>query len=346
MKPLVLAASLALVVPALAQNPKPKPQPTVGVKGASQLAGGAIRFGELFALKDGFTYQILSARYSLDPFEAYEPIKPDKNEKLLILTVAIKNNQRDRDNFFGEHVVQAVDSANQIYESTAYALKSKPGEGFSPTLKPGQGLGQGGADPVELAIKLPQSTSLVKLILKQGREGTSEEVLRFFLAGATEVEAGGKPDPKNLIAPLPAWAAPDALVPLAQLLPSNSYFFQLTGFSTASKLGETEAEEGKKWIFAHITVKNAWHKSQNIYDFSGGDAINELVLRDMDGEKHPASQLLKAKRDEAAEGELDAGEERAFRIAFQVPKDATFKTVLLGSPGGHRYLFDASAAGK
>ena len=68
MKTLVLAATLLLFShsllpsPALAQTkqkPKttpPKPtqvKPAVGVKGASQMAGGAIRFGELFALKNG-----------------------------------------------------------------------------------------------------------------------------------------------------------------------------------------------------------------------------------------------------------------------------------------------------
>ena len=357
MNQLAFAASLLLLTPTtFVQKPKPKPkqapppatkpQPPVGIKGAGQLAGGVLRFGDLFAIKSGFTYQILSARYSLDPYECYGLDKLRKDEKFLILTVAIKNNRRDTDNFFGEHPIQAVDATGQNYESGHYLLKSKPGESFSPNLKPGQGVGQGGTDSVEVAIKLPMGARVAKLILKEGREGTQEEVTRFFMAEATEAEAGGKPEPKNTIAPLPAWAAKDAIIPQNQYVPTWSYQLQLTGFSSASKKGDEEAPEGKKWVFAHITVKNPFHTKQNLYELPGGDEIRELLLKDTDGEKYPAFYLLKAKRDEEYEGELEPGEERAFRIAFPVPKDATFKTALLGSANGHLYLFDASTAGK
>ena len=73
MKTLSLLALLTLAaIPAVAQKPKtpptpPRSKPTVGVKGAGQVAGGVIRFGDLIALKSGFTYQILAARYSVDP---------------------------------------------------------------------------------------------------------------------------------------------------------------------------------------------------------------------------------------------------------------------------------------
>lgn len=345
-------ALLLLVAPAHAQRPKPKPKPaqkpTVGVKGASQLSGGAIRFGELFALKSGFTFQILSARYTLDPFDGTPPLSPEGEEKLLILTVAIKNNRKAADNWFNSegHVFQLVDNNNQNYEGYNFQQKSKPGVAFSPTLKPGQGIGQPGNDVLEVAVKLPLKARLVKIILKQGREGTSEEVLRFFLADATEAEAGGKPDPKNIIAPLPSVAAPDAIAQPGTSYPSHLFFFQLTGFASADSVNGQAAEDGKKWVFANVLVKNALAAKQSLFDFYAGDSISQLVLVDSDGEKYPAYQFLKAKRDEPAEGELDPGEERAFRIAFQVPKNATFKTVLLGSPRGHRYRFDASAAGK
>jgi hypothetical protein len=359
--PRCLALILALAAPTLAAPPKkpapkkppakpapakPKP-PQPGVKGASQMAGGAIRFGEIFALKSGFTYQILSARYSLDPRDDYSHDGLAADEKFLILTVAIKNNRRAGDNDTGGEFLQAVDATNKNFDNGLYALASKPGEAFAVNLKPGQGLGQGGVDPLEVAFKLGKDTKIVKLILKNGREGTSEEVLRFFVAGATEAEAGGKPDPKNILAPLPVWAVDGAVIPAGQTVPSYTYFLTFTGFTSAGSLNGQEAEEGKKWVFASVKVKNAWKsKKQSLYDFYGGDSIANLVLIDADGEKYPASRFLKAKKDEDPEGDLDPGEERAFRIAFQVAKDATFKTAKLGSSRGHLFLFDASAAGK
>lgn len=347
--PLVLLAGLAAAAPpkkTVKPPVKPKPPTSVGVKGAAQMAGGALRFGEIFALKSGFTYQILSARYSLDPF-VQDSVSAD--EKFLVLRVAIKNNRKEGDTWFNPdaHAFQAVDSANQNREGNAYALGSKPDEPLSPSLKPGQGLGQGGGDPLEVAVKVPMTARLAKLILKQGREGASEEVLRFFLAGATEAEAGGKPDPTNVIAPLPAWAEAGATIPVGQAVPTKSYFMTLTGFSSAGSPSGQEPEEGKKWVFANVNVKNAFKSvKQGVFNFYGGDSINNLVLIDSDGEKYPASRFFKAKKDEEPDSDLDPGEERAFRIGFLVPKDAAFKSAKLGSPPGHVFLFDASAAGK
>lgn len=350
MKSLLLATILLLPAVASAQKPpaKPaaKPPATAGVKGAGQLAGAALRFGDLFALDSGFTYQILSARYSVEPFDDYTHLLPGRNEKLLILQVAIKNNRRDADNFFdpANHTLQAIDSSNQNYDSAAYRLRSKPGEGFSPNLKPGQGLGQAGADPVEIAFRMPLDTRIVKLILQRRREGTREEVVRFFLAGATEAEAGGKPDPKNVVAPLPAWALPGATAAPGTSYPSGGFLFRFEGFASAEKLGEEEPEEGKRWVFARIAVKNALAASQPLFEFYQGDSIVDLVLVDAEGEKYMAAHFLKASKDEAPEGGLDPGEERVFRIGFKVPREAKFKTILLGSPAGHLYRFDATGA--
>ncbi|MGC4045028.1 MAG: hypothetical protein QM758_14655 [Armatimonas sp.] len=317
------------------------------MKGAKQVAGGTVHFGDIFALKSGFTYQILSARYSLDPRDDYDRQALGASEKFLILKVAIKNNRQGSDNSTGGELLQAVDANNTVYESERYALASKPGEIFSAKLKPGQGVGQGGTDPLEVAFKMPAAARIVKLILKKGREGTSEDVVRFIIAGATEAEAGGKPDPKNVIAPLPTWAADGATVPVGQPIPSYTYFMTLTGFSTADMLAGHAPGAGKKWVFADVKVKDAWKaKKQGLFDFYGGASIANLVLIDGDGEKYHASKFLKAKRDEPPSDALEPAEELPFRIAFEVPKDATFKTAKLGCSRGHLFVFDASQAGK
>lgn len=350
--PLIVLTALTTVAASgqkSSAKPPTKPQgrtSDIGVKGVNQMAGGAIRFGELIGLKTGYTYQILSARYSIDYFADFIDAT-HTDEKFLILTVAIKNN-RKADNWFNTdaYAFQAVDSMNQNYEGSAYILSSKPGEPLSPTLKPGQGLGQNASDPVIAAIRMPANARLVKLILKNGREGSSEEVLRFFLADATEAEAGGKPDPKNTIAPLPRWAEKGAVIPQGQYVPSGSFYFKLNGFSTAAKLGDAEPEEGKMWVFANLTVKNARRVPQGIFSFFLGDFVNQMVLIDADGEKYPASQFLKASRVEQPDGNMESLEERVFRVAFQTPKGITLKTARLGSPNSHLFVFDASMAGK
>ncbi len=345
-----LVLPCALTVPADAQQKSAQKTgtrpPTVGIKGAGQMAGAAIRFGEIFGLKSGFTYQVLSARYTIDPFADFIDAT-NGDEKFVVLNIAIKNN-RKIDNWFNSdgHVIQAVDSMNQNFEGSTHIQASKPGEPFSPTLKPGQGLGQSATEQVMVAVKMPQTARLVKLILKQGREGTSEEVIRFFLADATEAEAGGKPDPKNVIAPLPKWAEKGAIIPMGQLVPSNSFYFKLNGYSTAAKLGDAAAEEGKQWVFAEVSVKNAKQAPQAIFSFYLGDSVSQMVLIDADGEKYPAARFVKPKRDDDAEGNLEALEERNFRVAFQVPKNVVFKQARLGSPSHHQFLFDASMAGK
>ena len=132
--PLVLLAGVALGAPpkkTLPKKPPVKPAPAKpGVKGAAQMAGGVIRFGEIFALKSGFTYQILSARYSLDPRDDYEHDALKADEKFLILRVAMKNNRKEGDNDTGGESLQAVDATGKLYDNGLYVLASKPGEEF------------------------------------------------------------------------------------------------------------------------------------------------------------------------------------------------------------------------
>src|SRR6185436_17069368 len=66
--------------------------------------------------------------------------------------------------------------------------------------KPGQGV-----DDASGAVIIPAAARIVKIILNVGRIAVpGEEVVRYFVAGAGEAEAGVKPDPKNVIAPLGA----------------------------------------------------------------------------------------------------------------------------------------------
>src|SRR5207253_752830 len=72
------------------------------------------------------------------------------------------------------------------------------------TLRPGQGLGQPELkDPLRVAFSIPMKARITKIMVNKARLGKNEEVLRYYVAGATKEEAGEPGDPKNVIAALP-----------------------------------------------------------------------------------------------------------------------------------------------
>ena len=54
-------------------------------------------------------------------------------------------------------------------------------------------------DPVQIAWKVPQKARIVKIMVNQPRLNRSEEVFRYYVAGATKEEAGDVGDPKNTV---------------------------------------------------------------------------------------------------------------------------------------------------
>src|SRR3954469_3326725 len=94
--PLLCAALAGAAAAAPAPKPAAAPAP---VKGQGQLAGGNGQFGTVMSLDNGFNFEILSARYTLEPFLGSETLKARTDEKLLILEIAIKNAKKD-DNWF------------------------------------------------------------------------------------------------------------------------------------------------------------------------------------------------------------------------------------------------------
>lgn len=138
-------ASAAMAAPAAKTKLQPaqKAKAQVGIKQTPQMAGAVGRFGEIYGLKSGWTFEILGARYSYDAFDDYGQAYPATDQKFLLLQIAIKNNTPD-DNYFNtsDHQFQIQDADNQLYTGGAYRLSSMGAKEFGPTLKPGQGAGQ------------------------------------------------------------------------------------------------------------------------------------------------------------------------------------------------------------
>lgn len=320
-------------------KPAAAPAPKPGIKATPQMAGAVCRFGELFALKSGWTYQILSAKISYEPFDDYEGVYPETGQKLLILNVAIKNNTPD-DLFFGgeDHEIQVQDGNNQLYSGHSYRLTSGKNDGFGPTLKPGQGAGQDLNNPLQVAIPVAEDAKIVKVILKQGRKGTSEEVIRFPIAGAPDG------DPRNVITPA-AGEDTKALVKPGDFLPSRYYDFRIdeVSFVTGPVKG-VDPPENRRFAVVKMTVRNALSKNASSFDFLA-DSFDKQFFTDADGENYTASSdigVLKASSDESFEGDFQPGQERKLRLLFPVPTQGTLKSLTIGAVDGKFWTFDAS----
>jgi hypothetical protein len=354
--PMLCLTLAALAAPALAQQkakaPAAKPAPNT-VKGQGQLVGGSAQFGTVYSLQNGFNFEILSARYTLEPFVAYETQIAGTDQKLLVADIAIKNTEKG-DNFWNmDSLFTLVDDKGELYPGGALALQSKAADSASATLRPGQGLGQPALnDPLRVAWVVPAKARIVKIMVNRGRAGQNEQVVRYFVAGATKAEAGEEGNPKNVIAPLPAEAAADKTGAVAAevgkgtagtYLPSGYFGLRLDSFAfTTEALGGNAPDEGKKYAVATVTVKNLTEKTLSMFDVEGGDSpLYELT--DSEGERAKPVAYRKAKRDEDAEHEFKKGDEYTFRVVFVVPKDVTAKTLVLGTGGARKWSYDVSA---
>ena len=349
-------AAIVTASPTFAQSAKPKPGAKPPVKGQAQLTGGNGQFGTVYSLQNGFNFEILSAHYSLEPFIAYETLTAKTDEKLVVLDIAIKNAQKGDEFFNSEGLFTLVDDKGQLYTGGDVGLASKGAQSWESTLRPGQGLGQPALhDPLRFGIAVPAKARIVKIMLNHGRLGTSEKVVRYYVAGATKSDAGEPGDPKNVIAPLPSEArdAADSLGAVAldagkgaagTYEPSGSFALRFDGitYTTDPVFGGNAPDEGKKYAVLTVTAKNLTEKQIGMFDVEGGD--NPLYeITDSDGEKAKPIGYRKAKRDEDPEHDFAKGDEYTFRVFFTLPKDATAKKVVLGTLQSRKWEYDVSA---
>ena len=356
-------ALLALSSSVLAQTKKTKaktpPKPSVKAqdvtKAQGQQQGGDGVFGTIYTMNSGWNFTILKARYSIEPYKAYEWAAPNAEEKFLVLTLAIKNSLPG-ELFFGGPEFTAVDEEGHDYVGANYRLASTESAGVSLNLKPGQGSGQNpDKDELTCMIKVPAKARISKIILKDGRKFVKgEEVVRYFIADVATKERDGAPgNPKNTIAGLPdsvkdksdklgAVAMPQGVAKIGT--PFFSSYFEVTcnsvALSSAEKYKDALPEEGKQYAIANFTVKNLYKKQITLFEFGGGESV---LLKDVDGEKYAliSDSLWKAKRDEATDNPaIEPGENYTFRCFFSVPKDVKLKTLRINATSGRVYAID------
>ena len=356
-------AMTALVIGAMAGSvsmpvqAQQKKKPVLATSGQAQLNGLNAQFGTIYTLKSKFNFEILKARYTMEPFASYGIVAPQTDQKVLVVDIAIKNTIPS-DNFFNvEGFASAFDEKGQQYNfgSGCLALKSLGRKSPNTNLKPGQGLGQPALnDPLEMAVVLPAKARIVKIILNTGRLGTSDSVMRYYVAGATKEEAGETGNPSNIIAPMPenvrdtsdksgAVALTEGIGKIGEYEPSRKYGLKLEDISVSTEKFKGEAApEGKKFVVATITAKLLIDEnSQDIGEVTGGD-YPLYAITDADGERYKPYAYRKSRTDEDADHRFQLGDEYKFRIVFLVPKDAPLKKLTLGAGGGPKWIYDIS----
>ena len=323
------------------------------------MAGADGHFGTVYTLKSNFNVALLSAHYTLEPFNYTENVYPAKNEKLLIVDIAAKNVDSKDNNFYTNNTfMTAIDAQGVETKNKVVSLASRAEETNDPTIKPGQGLGQPGLhDPLRVVFIVPATSRIVKLILNFGRKGRAEEVVRYYIAGATKEEAGEPGDPANIVAPLPAAvrdpADPTGDTPLALgkapasgTVISGPFALHLDSFTYTRDpaVGDDGRAPNEDEQFAVATIT----ATTLIVGKRTPDPIltDEVIVKDADGETVKPRYRMKAHGSAAMDfgHVIPKGESYTFRLVFPVHKATPQRTLILGINQGRLWEYDISSA--
>ena len=295
------------------------------VKGTQQMAGGQGLFGQTYTLaaSDGWgpiNFTIKSVEYSvarvcMAPDDMYAP---KAGEKLMIIHYRVKNPNSDDFYFNCRSLFQTVDTNDSTLDSFGESRRESESQTIGVSLKPGQGI-----DDLMTYAVVNAKGPIPKLILKLGRPGASDQVTRFALGTAPNTVA-------KIPAPYADPADPTGATALSNIAASigTTYiagFFDMSLDSAVlapGPFGDTTADNGKKFLVATVTITNKAIGQIYVSDIIGGTVVTS------DDDKITDHVILKAKRDEPFEGkQMQAGDTATFRLLFQVPSDATVKSL-------------------
>lgn len=321
------------------------------VKGQKQLTGGLGQFGTTYTLKNGWNFTILSAKYTLDPFNSYGPVMADSDSKLVVIDFAIKN-ATPSDAFISiDGLFTLVDDKEQLYPGGSMTLESQGNKESSFNLRPGQGIGQPALkDPLRVAFMIPSKAHIAKIMINQGRLNTNEEVFRYLLTAPPKTADSKE---KTFLAPLPEPARDPAdpfgcvaldvcKATMGAYVPSGPFFLRCDSLTSTSDpiFGGNPPDDGKKYWVATMSVKAGLQQERGMFDVEGGDGPL-YEIKDSDGETYKPLGFRKPKADEDPDHQFkEMGEEYTFRIVFALPKDAKPKKFQLGAGGMHRWSID------
>jgi hypothetical protein len=306
------------------------------VAGTAQLAGGAGELGQAYTLGKvlPLNFMLRSAEFSVTRVTIGRDVyAPNANEKLLILHYTVQNPTKQDQNFsYASFRFTAVDSKDINHVFDGYIAKDGTTESLDLNLKPAQKIDA-------LAVwTFPAAGPVPKLIVQRGGE-TDTPVLRYDLRGKV----------KPLIAPFADPSDPSGSSALSEIqakpggyYPLKIFDIKLEGISFApGPVDGRLPSEGKRYLLAGFSIKNGAALSAEAAPYSYGSF--GFTLKDSDGEKTEfGGNLLKASRDEPADGSLKPGEEYRFRVYFELSLGVAGQTLSVSDRNSRVYVFDIS----
>lgn len=336
---LIAPAASAQKKPAAKPQPPKKPAPTVGTVGTNQMAGTEGQIGVTYSLKENeitpkINFTITGVSYSTNRFLLPDfTLVPGKEKKYLVVRYVLHNpNTTDielQGGMLTTYMFQAVGNDNKTYESENEAgqtfiemkglASGKPFPVANIILKPGQK-----TETLVSVIPIPTDVIVPKLVLKRGRFGTNEQVVRFDLRGKVTPDFGIFNDTANPAAPRAEIAG----------MVGTTYPLALASMTVlnikreSGPLGnDVVAEEGNEFITGTVVMKNLTAQKRSFW----ADTKPMITLVNADGERKTFEDaFLTVSRSGAVEqAEVSPGDERRGVFFFQIPKGAKVKQVIL-----------------
>ncbi len=304
------------------------------VAGTAQLAGGEGEFGKTYTLgkSSPLNFTLRSAEYTVSRVTMGTSVyAPEANEKLLVLHYTVQNpTQRDRwvnRNSFRFTVVDAKDF-NHVFDN--YVAREGTTEIYEVDLKPAQKV------DLVAAWAVPASGVMPKLIVERER---GAPVLRYDLRGKVKPLPAPFADPTD---PSGATALEEVPARAGTYYPMLKFDMRLESVSYSTEpMDKRPPAEGKRYLVATFAIKNACAPTAREANFSY--SYFKFELKDTDGEKQEFDgYLIKAARDEHADGKLKPGEEYKFRIYFELPQEVKGQTLYAAEGKSRVYAFDLS----
>jgi hypothetical protein len=307
------------------------------VQGTTQLAGGEGVIGKTYSLgktTSALNFTLTSLEYSLTPVTMGTTVyAPKANEKLLVLHFTVQNPQKqDSSVYYGSFKITAVDAKDINIVYSNYIAREGTTEIYNTALKPAQKVS------LYAAFAVPAAGQIPKLIIERN---DGSPVVRYDLRGKAKPLVAPFIDPTDSSG---ASALPEVPAQPGTFYPGLSLGIKFEGaaFSTDKMDGKAPAD-GKRYLIATFTIKNLTGATANPLSFYYGNF--KIELRDAEGDKQVFNgYLIKAARDEHADGSLKPGEEYRFRVYFTLPSDLAGKTLAISEGESRVYAFDVSSA--
>lgn len=310
---------------------------TQAVQGTAQLAGGEGQFGKTYSLGKGtyaMNFTLRSAEYSVARATVGPTVyAPKAGEKLLVLRYTVQNPQKqDMNLVWSSFKFTAVDAKDVNHVFDSYIAREGTSESLDVRLKPAQKI------DVYVASAVPAEGVIPKLIVERG---DGSPVVRYDLRGKAKGLPAPFADPADKSG---ATALQEVPAQPGQAYPLKNFDVKLESVAYSTEpMDKTPPAEGKRYLVATFAIKNATAKTAG--EASYGYSNFTFELRDADGERQQFDgYLIKASRDERADGRLKPGEETRFRVYFELPADLAGKTLYAKESDSRTLAYDVSAA--